>query len=259
MWRRVASNRPDRRAGTRQPDTGRISCTETTAARRRLASKRGGSQRCLVLGADLGGERTGEVRDEGVVRGVDFRVCQGVVRMAVGEGIGHAFGSGRNVLTAKDVEEFDAFEVCGACFADYLQDGLVGDGFSHEEGQVASDAGELGQSLELASWVSTGQQLIQIQFRQEHGVAKIVTTGERGLKGAEFAEADFAAQAEGGRFEIERRTGIPPEAGDRVKAELFEELLKDAFEIVEIVFGRPIVADPEAGRTETGQGDGESD
>src|SRR5436189_3472930 len=76
--------------------------------------------------ANDGLQRLLETGDDVFVRGVDLRIGQRAFRTAIGECISHALLSGRDVLPAKDIEQFDRFEMRGLGLFDNREHGVVG-------------------------------------------------------------------------------------------------------------------------------------
>ena len=86
-------------------------------------------------------------------------------------------------------------------------------------------AGKAGKRLEGFAGISTIQECVQIQLRQQHRVAQIITLGQSRHEQAQLAELEFA-QMHRSRFQEEGGALGAAAERDAAHTELVEELLR---------------------------------
>ena len=113
--------------------------------------------------------------------GVDFGVGQRAVGAAISEGIRQALLSGRDVLAAIKVEEFNLLEERRPGLPNGGQYGVVRHRVGHHQGQVAPDGRVGRQGFELAGGDAATQEFVEVEFGEEDAAAKVVLAGESGV------------------------------------------------------------------------------
>ena len=169
-----------------------------------------------------------------LVRGVDFGVGERPLRVAVGEGVGHALLARRARScrgTRRRVRPPSRF--AGLACLTTCRIGFVRCRLGQDHRHVAADGREGRQRPEGLAGVPARQQQVQIQLGQQHGVAQIVLPGQRRQQLAEFAKLEFA-EVNGGGFQEERGAVRAAHVVQPAQAELLQEFLEQALQVVDV-------------------------
>ena len=127
----------------------------------------------------------------------------------------------------------------------------------HKHRDIAADAGKLWQRLQRFGRVSPRQQSVEVQLRQQHGVAQIVLPCQQRRELAQLAECQFSAQLNLPRFEEHWGTFDASVPGHATQAKLLQEFLQQPFQVVEVNFSATVVSTPERRQTMARHGDRE--
>ncbi len=178
-------------------------------------------------------------------------------RAAVGEGISDALLSVGNVFAAKDVKEFDAFQIGRLDLFDKSEDGIVRGVFSDEHGDIAADGGKWRQSLEGFRGGTAREDQIEIQLGEKDGIAQILLAGDAGRDLTKSSEG-ILAEVDRGRLEKERAGLGFGGPGHSPQTVLLEKFLEGAFQVENIETGVTVCAGPEERRFAADQGNSET-
>jgi len=117
-------------------------------------------------------------------------------------------------------------------------------GLRHEHGNIAPNRRKRGQRAKGFLLPASREDEVKIQFRHQHGIAQIIAFRQGRQKLAQFAQS-LLAELDGSRFEEERGALSSANIVQSAQAELFEEFLKQTFQIMHVEAGVAGLACPE--------------